>query len=112
MKAGEVVGDLIFAKPKALIGFAGRRVIEQILQEDLLDNRVCTQERPGLVVLMIELESALSQMPSNTEPTKMWSPYREPLARFLNKYPEEVLRPTHHPKPCHISHLYLFTVGV
>ncbi len=49
------------------------------------------QERPGLVVLMIELEGALAQMPSNTEPTKMWSPYREPLARFLNKYPEEVL---------------------
>ena len=43
------------------------------------------------MVLMIELESALAQMPSNTEPTKMWSPYREPLARFLNKYPEEVL---------------------
>lgn len=48
------------------------------------------QERPGLVVLMIELEAALAQMPANTEPTKMWSPYREPLARFLNKYPEEV----------------------
>ncbi|EIE23491.1 hypothetical protein COCSUDRAFT_65942 [Coccomyxa subellipsoidea C-169] len=48
-------------------------------------------ERPGLVVLMIELEGALAQMPSNTEPTKMWSPYREPLARFLNKYPEEAV---------------------
>jgi hypothetical protein len=56
-----------------------------------LNISMCTQERPGLVVLMIELESALAQMPSNTEPTKMWSPYREPLARFLNKYPEEVL---------------------
>ena len=28
-------GDLIFAEPKALIGFAGRRVIEQTLQEQL-----------------------------------------------------------------------------
>ncbi|BDA47386.1 probable transcription-associated protein 1 [Coccomyxa sp. Obi] len=50
-----------------------------------------TGERPGLVVLMIELEGALAQMPSNTEPTKMWSPYREPLAKFLNKYPEEAV---------------------
>lgn len=30
-----MLGDLIFAEPKALIGFAGRRVIEQTLQEDL-----------------------------------------------------------------------------
>jgi acetyl-CoA carboxylase carboxyl transferase subunit beta len=30
-----MLGDLIFAEPKALIGFAGRRVIEQTLQEQL-----------------------------------------------------------------------------
>lgn len=39
---------------------------------------------------MIELENALGQLVSKTEPTKMWSPYREPLAKFLNKYTEEV----------------------
>lgn len=33
-----MLGDLIFAEPKALIGFAGRRVIEQTLQEQLPDN--------------------------------------------------------------------------
>lgn len=33
-----MLGDLIFAEPKALIGFAGRRVIEQTLQEDLPDD--------------------------------------------------------------------------
>jgi hypothetical protein len=43
---------------------------------------------------MIELENALGQLPTNTEPTKLWSPYREPLAKFLNKYTEEV-RPLH-----------------
>jgi acetyl-CoA carboxylase carboxyl transferase subunit beta len=32
------VRDLIFAEPKAVIGFAGRRVIEQTLQEQLPDN--------------------------------------------------------------------------
>ena len=41
---------------------------------------------------MIELENALALMATNTEPTKMWSPYREPLAKFLNKYPIEVGR--------------------
>ena len=33
-----MLGDLIIAEPKALIGFAGRRVIEQTLREKLPDN--------------------------------------------------------------------------
>lgn len=33
-----MLGDLIFAEPNALIGFAGRRVIEQTLQESLPEN--------------------------------------------------------------------------
>lgn len=33
-----MLGDLIFAEPNALIGFAGRRVIEQTLQEQLPEN--------------------------------------------------------------------------
>ncbi len=33
-----MLGDLILAEPKALIGFAGRRVIEQTLREKLPDN--------------------------------------------------------------------------
>lgn len=48
------------------------------------------QERPGLVVLTIELEGALAQMPGNLSPSRMWSPYREPLAKFLNKYSVDV----------------------
>lgn len=48
------------------------------------------QERPGLVVLTIELEGALAQMPGNLSPNRMWSPYREPLAKFLNKYSVDV----------------------
>jgi acetyl-CoA carboxylase carboxyl transferase subunit beta len=30
-----MLGDLILAEPKALVGFAGRRVIEQTLREKL-----------------------------------------------------------------------------
>ena len=33
-----MLGDLILAESKALIGFAGRRVIEQTLREKLPDN--------------------------------------------------------------------------
>ena len=33
-----MLGDLIVAEPKALIGFAGRRVIEKTLQEQLPDD--------------------------------------------------------------------------
>nr|QCI07612.1 acetyl-CoA carboxylase, carboxyl transferase subunit beta [Nitophyllum punctatum] len=33
-----MLGDLIIAEPKALIAFAGRRVIEQTIKEDLPDN--------------------------------------------------------------------------
>lgn len=53
--------------------------------------------RLGLVVLAINLESALprlsqvvqsNQLGGSTwhHATKMWSPYREPLLRFLAKY--------------------------
>lgn len=55
-----------------------------------------TQERPGLVVLTIELEGALTQMPGSLAPSKLWSPYREPLAKFLNKYSQDV-------SPCALS---------
>lgn len=48
------------------------------------------QERPGLVVLTIELEGALAQMPGSLSPSRVWSPYREPLAKFLNKYAVDV----------------------
>ena len=48
------------------------------------------QERPGLVVLTIELEKALDKMAGNMQPTKLWSPYRGPLTLFLNKYATEV----------------------
>lgn len=41
-------------------------------------------------MLTIELEKALSQTGNNMQPTKTWSPYRDPLAKFLNKYSKEV----------------------
>lgn len=45
--------------------------------------------RPGIVVLTIGLEEALYQLSGTVFPSKMWSPYRAPLTRFLNRYAEE-----------------------
>lgn len=42
------------------------------------------------MVLTIELEGALAQMPGSLSPSRMWSPYRQPLAKFLNKYSADV----------------------
>lgn len=61
-----MLGDLIFAEPKALIGFAGRRVIEQTLQEQLPDDFQTSEYllHHGLLDLIIPrsfLKQALSE---------------------------------------------------
>ena len=61
-----MLGDLIFAEPKALIGFAGRRVIEQTLQEQLPDDFQTAEYllHHGLLDLIIPrsfLKQALSE---------------------------------------------------
>ena len=61
-----MLGDLLFSEPKALIGFAGRRVIEQTLQEQL-PNDFQTAEyllHHGLLDLIVSrsfLKQALSE---------------------------------------------------
>ena len=62
-----MLGDLIIAEPKALIGFAGRRVIEQTLQEQLPDNFQTAEYllKHGLVDLVVPrplLKQALAEM--------------------------------------------------
>jgi transformation/transcription domain-associated protein len=44
------------------------------------------EDRPGLVVLTIELEGALLATQGPLTPAKLTSPYRAPLTKFLNKY--------------------------
>lgn len=61
-----MLGDLILAEPKALIGFAGRRVIEQTLQEQLPDNFQTAEYllHHGLIDLIVPrsfLKQALSE---------------------------------------------------
>lgn len=45
--------------------------------------------RPGIVVLTIGLEEALCHLSGQILPSKMSSPYRAPLTRFLNRYSDE-----------------------
>jgi transformation/transcription domain-associated protein len=46
-------------------------------------------DRPGIVVLTIGLEESLPKLPGAVIPSKLWSPYRLPLIRFLTHYPAE-----------------------
>ena len=62
-----MLGDLILAEPKALIGFAGRRVIEQTLREKLPDNFQTAEylQEHGFVdtiVPRIQLRSTLANL--------------------------------------------------
>lgn len=62
-----MLGDIILAEPKALIAFAGRRVIEQTIKEDLPDNFQTSEYlfQHGfidLIVSRINLREKLSQI--------------------------------------------------
>lgn len=62
-----MLGDLIIAEPKALIAFAGRRVIEQTIKEDLPDNFQTSEYlfAHGFIDLIVprtELRSKLKQI--------------------------------------------------
>ena len=62
-----MLGDLIIAEPNALIAFAGRRVIEQTIREDLPDNFQTSEYLFNhgfidLIVSRIELKNKLHQI--------------------------------------------------
>lgn len=68
-----MLGDLILAEPKATIGFAGRRVIEQTLREKLPDDFQTSEYllQHGFVDAIVprtELKKTLAQMISLHQP--------------------------------------------
>jgi acetyl-CoA carboxylase carboxyl transferase subunit beta len=74
-----MLGDLIFAEPKALIGFAGRRVIEQTLQEELPEDFQTAEYllHHGLLDLIVP-RSFLKQALSETISFYKDAPFKKP----------------------------------
>ncbi len=82
-----MLGDIILAEPKATIGFAGRRVIEQTLREKLPDNFQTSEYllEHGFVDAIVprtELKSTLAQLIRLHQPL--------PEALLLHSVPETV----------------------
>jgi len=94
-----MLGDLIFAEPKALIGFAGRRVIEQTLQEQLPDDFQTAEYllHHGLVDLIIPrsfFKPALFETITlyKNAPLKRTGSIPHGVQQHLNFFPEEKIR--------------------
>ena len=94
-----MLGDLILAEPNALIGFAGRRVIEQTLQEKLPENFQTAEYllEHGLLDLIISrefLKPALYEIISfyKDAPLKIQGKIPQNLFQSLNLLTEEKLR--------------------
>lgn len=94
-----MLGDLILAEPKALIGFAGRRVIEQTLQEQLPEDFQTAEYllHHGLLDLIVSreyLKGALSEILilHNEAPFKKRGFLPHGIQSFINPCIEESLR--------------------
>ena len=94
-----MLGDLIFAEPKALIGFAGRRVIEQTLQEQLPDDFQTAEYllHHGLLDLIVPrsfLKQALSETITlyKDAPFKRFGSIPHGIQQPLNFINEEKIR--------------------
>ena len=94
-----MLGDLILAEPNALIGFAGRRVIEQTLQEKLPENFQTAEHllEHGLLDLIISrefLKPALYEILSfyKDAPLKLQGQIPQNFFQSLNLLTEEKLR--------------------
>ena len=94
-----MLGDLILAEPNALIGFAGRRVIEQTLQEKLPENFQTAEYllEHGLLDLIISrefLKPALYEILSfyKDVPLKIQGKIPQNFFQSLNLLTEEKLR--------------------
>jgi acetyl-CoA carboxylase carboxyl transferase subunit beta len=93
-----MLGDLIIAEPKALIGFAGRRVIEQTLQEQLPDDFQTSEYllKHGLLDFIVP-RCFLKQAVSETITLYQQAPFKETgttpeIPQRLNFLVEEHLR--------------------
>ena len=75
-----MLGDMILAEPKATIGFAGRRVIEQTLREKLPDEFQTAEDvlKHGFVDAIVprtHLKKTLAQLIALHQPLPTTSPH-------------------------------------
>jgi len=89
-----MLGDLILAEPKATIGFAGRRVIEQTLREKLPEGFQTSEYllQHGFVDAIVprpQLKRTLAQLISLHQP---FFPVLPPLQEVKHTTPEKVLQ--------------------
>ncbi|MDJ1185004.1 acetyl-CoA carboxylase, carboxyltransferase subunit beta [Roseofilum casamattae] len=93
-----MLGDIILAEPKATIGFAGRRVIEQTLREKLPDDFQTSEYLLSYgfvdaIVPRTQLKKTLSQLVKMHQPEAQKQDkrdldlHREPLDITLNSHP-------------------------
>lgn len=90
-----MLGDIILAEPKATIGFAGRRVIEQTLREKLPDDFQTSEYllKCGFVDAIVprtQLKKTLAQLirlhlPISTTPSKVVVPETMPLTLSVSE---------------------------
>nr|YP_009306358.1 acetyl-CoA carboxylase beta [Caulerpa cliftonii]AOP19262.1 acetyl-CoA carboxylase beta [Caulerpa cliftonii] len=101
-----MLGDIIIAEPNALIGFAGRRVIEQTLQEKLPENFQTAEYllEHGLLDLIIPrefLKEAIYEILDIYKQTAFTYPSKVPsyFSPCLNLLTEEKIRRTSEANP-------------
>lgn len=87
-----MLGDIIVAEPKATIGFAGRRVIEQTLREKLPEGFQTSEYllQHGFVDAIVprtQLKKTLAQLISLHQP---FHPLMSPLSNSINNHQTEV----------------------
>jgi len=95
-----MLGDIILAEPKATIGFAGRRVVEQTLREKLPDDFQTAEylQDHGFVDLIVprtQLKATLAQLIRLHQPVSPTAPHSSaPTAAWKNGSSPVVTTPT------------------
>lgn len=91
-----MLGDIIIAEPKATIGFAGRRVVEQTLREKLPDDFQTSEYllEHGFVDAIVprtQLKQTLAQLIRLHQPLPRSAPEASPAANhFIHNRPEPI----------------------
>ena len=92
-----MLGDLIVAEPKAVIGFAGRRVVEQTVREKLPEDFQTAEYlihhgKVDKIVPRTQLKQTLTQLIQLHQPVSLGALPTQPLQKSAEMQAESVLR--------------------